>query len=180
MFWPTFRGASLAGFAIDSVYATEGGIRLRASPLSTSAQCLTCAVSSKRVDSRYGRMRAPCRCDNLKPAQSPHPASPTHNLRKHRLQQGDVFRTDRWPDQSMRTVHAVAARNLEKVALALVGRAAVSAELLSPCDSTCCLLRGHVWPMDWSPIDISPRGEREAANSAGSRVSGLISGEPDS
>ncbi|MFF2059966.1 ISL3 family transposase [Rhodococcus qingshengii] len=38
--------------------ATAGGVRIRASPLSTSASCPTCGVASKRVHSRYERMLA--------------------------------------------------------------------------------------------------------------------------
>ncbi|PVX59538.1 transposase [Rhodococcus globerulus] len=37
---------------------TAGGVRIRAAPLSTSASCPTCDVSSKRVHSRYERMLA--------------------------------------------------------------------------------------------------------------------------
>ena len=43
---------------IDSVDATAGGVRIRASPLSSSATCPTCSVSAKRVHSRYERMLA--------------------------------------------------------------------------------------------------------------------------
>ncbi|WP_072782860.1 transposase family protein [Rhodococcus globerulus] len=45
----------LAGVDID---AAAGGVRIRASPLSTSASCPACGVSSKRVNSRYERMLA--------------------------------------------------------------------------------------------------------------------------
>lgn len=37
---------------------TAGGVRIRASPLSTSAHCPTCGVSSKQVHSRYDRTLA--------------------------------------------------------------------------------------------------------------------------
>ncbi|WP_221937822.1 ISL3 family transposase [Rhodococcus sp. KBS0724] len=48
----------LAAIDIDSVDATAGGVRIRASPLSTSASCPACDVSSKRVHSRYERTLA--------------------------------------------------------------------------------------------------------------------------
>ncbi|OYD60794.1 ISL3 family transposase [Rhodococcus sp. OK302] len=48
----------MSGVNIDSVDADAGGVRIRASPLSTSASCPACGVSSKRVHSRYERMLA--------------------------------------------------------------------------------------------------------------------------
>ncbi len=80
LFWPTFRGALRELRLILSMRPKVESVFVR--PLSTSAQFPTCAVSSKRMHIHYGRMRAPCRCDTLKPAQSPYPASPTLNLRQ--------------------------------------------------------------------------------------------------
>ncbi|WP_233365479.1 transposase family protein [Rhodococcus globerulus] len=137
---------------------TGGGVRIRASPLSTSASCPTCGVSSKRVHSRYERTLADAAIGNQ-------PSLLVLQVRRFVCTNIDCSRAT-FAEQIEGLTSRYVRRTpllrgiLEKIALALAGRAGsrlASALGVSVGRSTCCAWSEHYLTLrqEWSLCSVS-------------------------